>query len=158
MPSIVTNLWFDGQAEEAARFYTELFGGTVGRALPYGPDQPGVEGTTMTVDFEILGMKLTGINGGPQFPFTEAVSLEVQCETQQELDRIWFALVDGGKPGPCGWCKDRYGLSWQITPNLLGALLEDGDPDGINRAMKVVLSTDGQPLNFAAIRAAYDRE
>lgn len=156
MPSIVTNLWFDTQAEEAARFYADLFGGTVGTAVPYGPDQPGPEGTVMTVDFEILGMKLTGINGGPQFPFTEAVSLEVQCETQDELDRIWYALIDGGAPGPCGWCKDKYGLSWQITPGGLAELVEQGDAAAVNRAMQVVLATNEEPLNIAAIRAAYD--
>ncbi|WP_109505617.1 VOC family protein [Nocardioides speluncae] len=154
MSSIVPNLWFDTEAEEAARFYVSALGGKIHNVTHYGPGMPRESGV-MTVEFEVRGQELTGINGGPEFKFTEAVSLEVQCEDQDDLNQVWDALVDGGEPGPCGWLKDRYGLSWQVTPKSLADMTRRGDNEAFARAMAVVLTTNNQPFDIAAIEAAY---
>jgi predicted 3-demethylubiquinone-9 3-methyltransferase (glyoxalase superfamily) len=157
MRPIIPNLWFDTQAEEAARFYVGLFDDSrIVSVVPYGPDTPGPEGSTMVVEFDLMGQRYVGINGGPQFPFTEAVSLEVRCEDQSEIDRIWAALVEGGEPGPCGWLKDRYGLSWQVSSTELEAMLTDPDQEKVNRVTQAFLQVDGEPFDIAALRAAFE--
>lgn len=146
-------IWFDGQAEEAAAFYTSVFDDArILRTLPYSGDSP-MAGTTMLVDFELEGIQFTGLNGGPQFTPDEAISFQVLCQDQAEIDRYWDALVDGGSEQPCGWLKDRFGVSWQVFPTSLYDLLSDGDPDRIERATAAVLSTFGK-LDMAAIEAA----
>src|SRR5919202_107511 len=118
MPRKITpNLWFDTQAEEAAEFYISVFPNSrIVKVMHYTEAGPRPAGTVMTVEFELDGQRFVGINGGPQFEFSEAVSLQVMCETQEEIDYYWERLTEGGEEGPCGWCKDRYGVSWQVTP------------------------------------------
>jgi predicted 3-demethylubiquinone-9 3-methyltransferase (glyoxalase superfamily) len=131
MQKITPNLWFDNQAEEAARFYTSIFKNskikTIARYGDSGAQASGrPKGSVMTVAFEIEGQELVALNGGPHFKFSEAISFIVNCETQKEIDELWAKLTQGGgKPGPCGWLKDRYGLSWQIVPTVLGKLMEN---------------------------------
>ncbi|SOC54329.1 VOC family protein [Ornithinimicrobium cerasi] len=158
MATLSTCLWFDDQAEEAARFYTSVFPNShvVGGA-PYAAETPsGKEvGSVMTVDFELDGRPFTALNGGPQFSFTEAVSLVVRTRGQEETDRYWDALLaDGGEPSMCGWLKDRFGLSWQIVPEELDALLGDPDPERARRAMQVMLTQ--RRIDIAEIRRAID--
>jgi predicted 3-demethylubiquinone-9 3-methyltransferase (glyoxalase superfamily) len=150
---IVTNLWFDGDAEDAARFYTSLFDDSrVVTVTHYPEGSPGEAGKVMTVVFELAGQRFIGINGGPQFHFTEAISLQIECETQAEVDELWERLTDGGEEGPCGWLKDRYGLSWQVTPRGLGELFSDPDPERSKRAMDAMLQM--KKLDLAALQAA----
>lgn len=140
MQKITTNLWFDGQAEEAARFYTSLFDDSrITDVQHYSEVGPGEPGTVMTVTFELAGQQFVAINGGPEFSFTEAISLSVDCADQAEVDRLWARLTEGGEEGPCGWSKDRYGLSWQIVPRQLTDLLSDPDPARSEKAMKAML-------------------
>jgi predicted 3-demethylubiquinone-9 3-methyltransferase (glyoxalase superfamily) len=124
MTQLTTCLWFNGQAEEAAKFYVSLFpDAKLGRVTPRPHNVPG-PGAALTVEFELLGQAFLGLNGGPEFAFTEAVSFQIPCDTQAEIDRYWAALIaDGGQPGPCGWCKDRFGLSWQVVPSMMPRLL-----------------------------------
>ena len=128
---ITTYLWFDGRAQEAADFYTSLFpGSTLGSASYYQADAQQKAGEVLVIEFELLGQRFAILNGGPQFPQTEAVSLQVSCETQEDVDRLWDALIaNGGEAGRCGWCKDRFGVSWQVIPQGLGELLSDPDPE-----------------------------
>lgn len=152
---IVPNLWFDRQAEEAAAHYIAAFGGN-GRILnkiASHPDSPSPQDVPVVVEFELSGQRFVGINGGPQFQFSEAVSLEVRVSGQDELDRLWAALVEGGSDQPCGWLKDKYGLSWQITPSEYYDLLDDGDAAAQDRLMSAVLSTFGK-FDIAALKAA----
>jgi predicted 3-demethylubiquinone-9 3-methyltransferase (glyoxalase superfamily) len=153
---IVPNLWFDTQAEEAAHYYIDVFGsGRVLSVARYPENSPGPAGTVMTVQFEVAGMQLVGINGGPEFTFTEAVSLQVNCEDQAEVDRYWDRLVgDGGEESQCGWLKDKYGLSWQIVPGGMEELFADPDPGRAQRAMQAMLQM--RKLDVAAMRAAAD--
>ncbi|MBX3482954.1 VOC family protein [Phenylobacterium sp.] len=159
MQPFVTCLWFDSEAEEAAAFYTQLFPDSkLGAVTPYASESPGGKkpGDVMTVEFEINGQKFLGLNGGPLFRFDEAISIQVVCADQAEIDRYWDAIVgNGGEEGPCGWCKDRWGLSWQITPEQLPKLLA---PDNPARAKAV---TDAfmqmKKLDIAAIEAAARR-
>ena len=156
MPTIVPNLWFDTQAEQAAEFYLSVFPNSriVGRTR-YPEGAPGEAGTVMTVDFELDGQRFTGINGGPQFPFTEAVSFLIACEDQAEVDRYWDALLDGGgEPGQCGWLEDRYGLSWQVVPNGMEEVFSDPDPTRAQRAVQAMMGMT--KLDLAALRAAAD--
>jgi predicted 3-demethylubiquinone-9 3-methyltransferase (glyoxalase superfamily) len=135
-------LWFDGQAEEAATFYTSLLPDShVDKVWRSPADTPsGPAGMVLTVDFTLRGQRFQGLNGGPEFRFSEAVSFVVECEDQAEVDRLWDALTaDGGEPGPCGWLKDRYGLSWQIVPRDVITLTQDPDPDRSRRAMEAML-------------------
>jgi predicted 3-demethylubiquinone-9 3-methyltransferase (glyoxalase superfamily) len=137
---ITTFLWFDNQAEEAVGLYTSVFDDSrVVDVQRYGAAGPGPAGTVMTMAFELAGQRFTALNGGPQFPFTEAISLSVDCETQEEVDRYWTRLSEGGEEGPCGWLKDRFGLSWQINPRQLGELLGDPDPVKSQRVMEAML-------------------
>lgn len=136
-------LWFDGNAEEAAGFYVTLLPDShVDKVWSSPAETPsGPEGMALTVDFTLAGQKLQGLNGGPQFRFNEAVSFVIDCEDQAEVDRLWDALTaDGGEPGPCGWVKDRFGLSWQIVPRRLDELLNDPDPERARRAMAAMLT------------------
>lgn len=141
MRKITPCLWFDTQAEEAANHYVSIFKNSkILDVSYYGEAGPGTAGTVLTVDFEIDGMEITALNGGPQFTFDEAVSLQVHCESQEEIDEYWSRLSEGGQEGPCGWLKDKYGLSWQIVPTILPELLNDPDPEKSQRAMRAMLS------------------
>jgi predicted 3-demethylubiquinone-9 3-methyltransferase (glyoxalase superfamily) len=134
-------LWFDTQAEQAAEFYTSLFEDSrVVETSRYGEGGPRPAGTAMTVVFELEGLRFTALNGGPEFTFNEAVSFQVSCEGQDEVDRLWDALSEGGEEGPCGWLKDRFGLSWQIIPTALPQLLSQPDPDKAQRVMQAMLA------------------
>ncbi len=137
---IKTFLWFDEQAEEAARFYTSIFKNSrITTVARYGDAGPGPKGSAMTVAFELEGQEFLALNGGPQFKFTEAISLLVTCDSQQEIDELWGKLTAGGEEGQCGWLKDRYGLSWQIVPSALPHLLQDPDPAKSARVMQAML-------------------
>jgi predicted 3-demethylubiquinone-9 3-methyltransferase (glyoxalase superfamily) len=156
---IVPNLWFDREAEQAAQHYIAAFGGN-GRILntvAAHPDSPSPQDVPVVVEFELSGQRLVGINGGPHFPFTEAVSLEVRVSGQEQIDQIWAALSEGGEELPCGWLKDKYGLAWQITPAEYYDLLVKGDDDANARLMSAVLSTVGK-FNIAELKAAYESE
>lgn len=141
MQKITTFLWFDDQAEEAVALYTSLFPNSrVVNVQHYGEAGPGTPGTVMLVDFELDGQRFLALNGGPEFTFTEAISLSVDCESQEEVDRLWGALTaKGGEEGPCGWLKDPYGLSWQITPTRLQELISDPDTTRSQAAVKAML-------------------
>lgn len=155
MTRITPNLWFDTEGKEAAEFYVSVFPDSrITHVSYYGDAGPRPAGTVLTVDFVLDGNPFTAINGGPQFPFTEAVSLLVDCAGQEEVDHYWSRLGEGGQEGPCGWLKDRYGLSWQVVPAVLGELLEDPDPERAQRAMKAMLGM--HKLDVAALRAAAD--
>ncbi|MYW56954.1 MULTISPECIES: VOC family protein [unclassified Streptomyces] len=154
MQKITTNLWFDGQAEEAAAFYTSLFEDArilgVERFTDAGPGEPG---SVVTVTFQLAGQEFVAINGGPEFTFTEAISLSVDCETQEEVDRYWQALTaDGGEEVQCGWLKDKYGLSWQIVPRALVELLASSDREAATRATRAMLEM--KKLDIQALRDA----
>ncbi|MEU8561433.1 VOC family protein [Streptomyces cyaneofuscatus] len=154
MQKITPCLWYDGQAKEAAEHYIAIFGGD-SRILDisyYGEEAPGETGSVLTVSFRLAGQEYMGLNGGPQFPFTEAISLSVDCADQAEVDRLWTALSEGGEEGQCGWLKDRYGVSWQIVPNELPKLLADPDPAKAERTMKAMLSMG--KLDVQALRDA----
>ena len=140
MEKITPFLWFDGQAEEAANFYISIFEDSkIVNITRYGEAGPGPAGSVMTVEFQLEGRNFIALNGGPHFRFTEAISFSVNCETQEEVDRFWEKLSDGGEEGPCGWLKDRYGLSWQVNPVVLGKMLGDPDPGKAQRAMNAML-------------------
>ncbi len=151
---IIPNLWFDTQSEEAAAFYCEVFGGHVVSVTRYTEAGPREAGMVLTVEFEIRGQRFIAINGGPQFTFDEAVSFQVNCETQEEIDHYWAVLSEGGREGQCGWLTDRFGLSWQIAPTGWEELYSDADPARATRAMQAML-TMGK-IDIAALRAAAD--
>ncbi len=133
-------LWFDHQAEEAARFYTSVFKNSkIETVIRYGDAGPGPKGSVMTVAFELEGQKFTALNGGPAFKFTEAVSFVVNCETQQEVDEMWEKLSAGAKEVECGWVKDKYGLSWQVVPTVLFDMMKDQDAERKERVMKAMM-------------------
>ena len=137
---ITTFLWFDNNAEEAANFYVSVFKNSrILNAARYGDLGPGPKGTIMIVDFELDGERFTALNGGPNFKFTEAVSLVVHCKTQEEVDYFWEKLSDGGEKVECGWLKDKFGLSWQITPEILLELIQDPDEQKSQRVMKAMM-------------------
>jgi predicted 3-demethylubiquinone-9 3-methyltransferase (glyoxalase superfamily) len=140
MKAITPCLWFDTEGEEAAEFYTSVFPNSKIREISrYGSAGPRREGMVMTVSFELDGQKFIALNGGPDFTFNEAVSFEVLCENQEEVDRYWDTLSEGGEEGPCGWLKDRFGVSWQIVPARLYELIQDPDPEKSQRAMEAML-------------------
>ena len=149
MQKITPYLWFDGQAEEAAAHYTSIF-----KDARVADVQRMGDGTVMTVTFEIDGQRFVGLNGGPQFAFTEAVSLFVSCQDQAEVDELWDRLTEGGEPGQCGWLKDRYGLSWQIIPTALGELMGDPDPEKAGRVVQAMLGMS--KIDIQGLRDAYD--
>jgi predicted 3-demethylubiquinone-9 3-methyltransferase (glyoxalase superfamily) len=140
MQEITPFLWFDTEGEEAATLYTSLFPNSrILDVTRYGAAGPRPEGTVMTVSFELDGQRFVALNGGPNYTFTEAVSFQIDCETQDEVDLYWSTLSDGGEEGPCGWLKDRFGLSWQVVPRRLGELLADPDPECSQRVMRAML-------------------
>lgn len=148
-------LWFDTQGEEAATFYVGIFENSkVLRVMHYGSAGPRPEGMVMTVLFELDGHQFLALNGGPDFTFNEAISLQVNCDTQEEIDRLWAALSEGGEQGPCGWLKDRFGLSWQIVPTMLDDLIADADQERGQRAMKAMLGMG--KLDIAELQRAAD--
>lgn len=156
MAGIGTCLWFDGQAEEAANFYVGLFPNSrITDVARWGEGGPGEAGTALTVAFELDGRSFRGLNGGPMYKFTEAISFELFFDTQAELDAQWAALTaDGGEESQCGWLKDKYGVSWQLIPAMLTSVLNGPDPEGSQRAMAAMLGM--QKLDIAALQAAYD--
>ena len=157
MPTITPSLWFDDNVEEAIAFYSAIFPNSAVESVErYTEAGPGTPGQVLAATFTLDGQRFIGINGGPQFPFTEAVSFEVRCDTQEEIDRLWAALVEGGKPGPCGWLTDRYGLSWQISSSELVEMITDPDQEKVNRVTQAFLQVDGEPYDLAALRAAFE--
>lgn len=155
MQKIVTHLWFDDQAEEAANFYVSLFEDSqILNVSRYGEGSPGEPGKVMNVVFQLNGQEFIALNGGPEFKFNESISLFVKCEKQEEVDRLWAALTDGGEEQPCGWLKDKYGLSWQIIPNALGELLQDENPERAQRVMEAMLQM--KKIDVSELKAAYD--
>ncbi len=153
MQKITPCLWFDTEAEEAAEHYTSIFKSSrILDVTRYGPAGPGPEGSVMTVSFELHGQRFVALNGGPQFTFDEAISLQVSCESQEEVDELWGKLSEGGEEGQCGWLKDRYGLSWQIIPTRLPELLSDVDPERSQRAMRAMLEM--KKIDIAAMERA----
>jgi predicted 3-demethylubiquinone-9 3-methyltransferase (glyoxalase superfamily) len=152
---ITPNLWFDTEAEQAAEFYTSVFRDSRIVGLTRYPEgAPGPAGTVMTVEFELDGQRFVGINGGPEFTFDEAISLQINCEDQDEVDYYWERLCDGGEEGQCGWLKDRYGLSWQVVPAGMEEAFSDPDPKRAERAMKAMLQM--RKLDVEELRRAAD--
>lgn len=149
MPTITPFLWFDDQAEHAARYYVDLFPGSAIDSVAAAPD-----GTTLVVEFTLLGRPYRAMNGGPGHPHTDAVSFQVDVDTQDELDRIWDALLaDGGSPTMCGWLFDRWGLAWQVTPSMMGELMTgSGDPEANARVFQAMMTM--QKLDIPALQAA----
>ncbi|MEU0807632.1 VOC family protein [Streptomyces sp. NPDC005970] len=156
MQKITTFLWFDNQAEEAANHYTSIFDDSrIVDIQRYGEAGPGEAGTVMTVTFELAGQRFIALNGGPHFTFTEAISLSVDCATQEEVDELWARLGEGGEDGPCGWLKDKYGLSWQIVPRKLTELMSDPDPVKSGQVTKVMLGM--KKIDIQGLVDAYER-
>jgi len=161
MQKITPFLWFDDQAEEAAKFYTSTFKNSkVGKILRYGEEAARVSesgrpvGSVLTIEFEIAGQKFVALNGGPQFKFNESVSFVVNCETQDEVDYFWAKLTShGGEESACGWLKDKYGLSWQITPTVLIDMLHDKDPQKAEQVMKAMLQM--KKIDIEKLKVAY---
>lgn len=149
MQKITTFLWFDDNAMEAVEFYTSVFGDS-----SLVNTMPGPDGGVMGATFKLEGQEFMALNGGPLFTFTPAISLYVACETQEEIDDLWAKLTDGGEEQPCGWLVDRFGVSWQIIPGVLGGLLSDPDPGRAGRAMEAMLKM--KKLDIAALQAAAD--
>jgi predicted 3-demethylubiquinone-9 3-methyltransferase (glyoxalase superfamily) len=153
MKKITPFLWFDKEAEEAMKFYTSIFKNSkVGNVTRYGEAGPGPAGSVLTASFEINGMEFTALNGGPQFKFTEAISFQVPCESQEEVDYYWDSLSEGGQEQQCAWLKDKFGLSWQIVPTILPKLLGDPDRAKANRVMQAMLKM--QKIDIAKLQQA----
>lgn len=152
---VIPNLWFDTEAEEAAAFYVSVFANSrIVNVAHYTDAGPRPAGTVMTVEFELDGQRFVGINGGPEFRFSEAVSFQVDCEGQDDVDYFWDRLSEGGEEGPCGWLKDKYGLSWQVVPTGMDELFSDPDPARAARAMQAMFGM--RKLDVAALQAAAD--
>ena len=155
MQKITPFLWFDNNAEEAMNFYVSVFKNSkIVSVTRYGEGGPGPKGTVMTGTFHLDGQDFMALNGGPHFKFTEAISLFVNCETQQEVDELWEKLSEGGAKSQCGWLKDKYGLSWQIVPKVLGELLNDKDPEKSKRVMEAMLQMT--KLDIKTLKRAYE--
>jgi predicted 3-demethylubiquinone-9 3-methyltransferase (glyoxalase superfamily) len=157
MQKITPFLWFDDNAEEAVNRYISIFKNSrINSVSRFGEAGPGQPGKVMTINFELQGLTLTALNGGPYYKFTEAISLEVDCASQEEVDELWNKLTaDGGEPGQCGWLKDKFGLSWQIVPTAMMELIQGPDPAGSQRAMAAMLKMS--KLDLAALRRAYEQ-
>jgi predicted 3-demethylubiquinone-9 3-methyltransferase (glyoxalase superfamily) len=154
MQKITPCLWFDFKAEEAVHHYLGIFKhGKILETSRYGDAMPELKGKVLVMRFELEGREIMALNGGPQFPFTEAVSLSVDCVDQAEVDHLWDRLCDGGSPGRCGWLKDKFGLSWQIVPRALVRLLNDPDPVKATRVMQAMLPMS--KINIAELERAY---
>ena len=157
MPKQVPCLWFDGQAEEAAQHYTSIFpNSSIGSIARYGPDMPPPmkEGDVLTVSFTLDGQEYLGLNGGPQFRFSEAISFQIMCRDQEEADHYWNRLTEGGEESQCGWLKDKFGLSWQVVPEGWEKMLTDPDKGRVQRAMDAMMGM--KKLDIAALEAAAD--
>jgi len=159
MKQIMPCLWFENQAEEAARFYTSLFKNSKITSITHYPPSPSAAsgrpaGSVMTVNFELNGQEFMGLNGGPEFKFTEAISLTVRCKDQKEIDEFWDNLSRGGTPSVCGWLKDKYGLSWQIVPESMDKMIQDKDPEKSERVMAALMKM--KQLDFKALEDAYE--
>jgi predicted 3-demethylubiquinone-9 3-methyltransferase (glyoxalase superfamily) len=156
MQKITPFLWFDGKAEEAMNFYLSIFKNSkMVSVTRYGEAGPGPKGAVMTATFQLDGQDFVALNGGPQFTFTPAISLFVNCETQQEVDDLWDKLSEGGEKGRCGWLKDKYGLSWQIVPSALGKMLHDKDAEKSKRVVKAMLQMS--KIDVKGLQQAYDQ-
>jgi predicted 3-demethylubiquinone-9 3-methyltransferase (glyoxalase superfamily) len=154
MQKITPFLWFDGKAEEAMTFYTSVFKRSkLVDIMRYGEAGPGPKGSVMAATFELDGQQFMALNGGPLYSFTPAISFFVSCETQDEIDEYWEKLVDGGKPVQCGWLTDKYGVSWQIVPRVLGEMLQDKDPERSSRVMKAMFGM--VKLDIAGLERAF---
>jgi predicted 3-demethylubiquinone-9 3-methyltransferase (glyoxalase superfamily) len=159
MQKITPFFWFDSQAEEAVNFYVSVFKNSkVGNITRYNAEVAKTsgrpEGSVLTIDFQLEGQDFIALNGGPQFKFTEAISFSVDCKTQEEVDEFWAKLSEGGEEGPCGWLKDKFGLSWQIVPTVLTEMLQDKDPEKAGRVTHAMLQM--KKLDIAALRQAYE--
>ena len=156
MQKVTPCLWFDTQGEEAANFYTSVFPNSkILNISRYGEAGPGPEGQALTISFELDGQQFTALNGGPQFTFSEAISFQVSCDSQEEVDRFWDTLSRGGEEGQCGWLKDRFGVSWQIVPAAMGQLLGGPDQQRSQQAMKAMLQM--KKLDIQELQDAYDQ-
>jgi predicted 3-demethylubiquinone-9 3-methyltransferase (glyoxalase superfamily) len=156
MQKITPFLWFDGKAEEAANFYVSIFKNSkVVSVTRFGEAGPGPKGSVMSAIFELNGQVFYALNGGPQFTFTPAISFFVNCETQEEVDELWEKLSAGGEKNRCGWLRDKYGLSWQIVPSILGTLMQDKDPEKSKRVMQAMLKMN--KLEFEGLKRAYEQ-
>ena len=157
MQKITPFLWFNGQAEEAMHFYVSIFKNSkVISVTRYGDAGPGPKGSIMSATFQLEGQTFYALNGGPQYTFTPAISLFVNCEAQAEVDELWEKLLEGGRPSRCGWLQDKYGLSWQIIPSVLGKMLGDKDPKRANRVMQAMLQMD--KIDIKRLQQAYDQK
>jgi predicted 3-demethylubiquinone-9 3-methyltransferase (glyoxalase superfamily) len=157
MQKITPFLWFDGKAEEAAKFYTSIFKNSkIGRISRYGEGGPGPKGAVMSATFELDGQEFIALNGGPQFSFSPAISFFVNCETQEELDDIWEKLCEGGKKNRCGWLQDKFGVSWQVIPTALGKLMSDPDPEKSGRVMRAMLQME--KIDIRGLQQAYENK
>ncbi|HXJ92210.1 MAG TPA: VOC family protein [Terriglobia bacterium] len=157
MPRITPFLWFDTQAEEAAKFYTSIFKNSkITGVARYMEGSPGPVGSVMTVGFELDGQPFTALNGGPIFKFNESVSFVVHCETQEEVDEYWEKLLEGGQESQCGWLKDKFGVSWQIVPDVLIEFLQDKDAEKSKRVMQAMLQM--RKIDIGALKQAYGQE
>lgn len=155
MKKITPFLWFDGKAEEAMNFYTSIFKNSkAGNVTRYGEAGPGPKGSVMIASFELEGLEFTALNGGPNYKFTEAISLYVNCESQEEVDYFWNKLSDGGQIQQCGWLKDKFGVSWQIIPSALPKFLNDSDREKANRVMQAMLQM--KKIEIAKLKQAYE--
>jgi predicted 3-demethylubiquinone-9 3-methyltransferase (glyoxalase superfamily) len=156
MQKITPFLWFDDKAEEAMNLYVSIFKNSKrGRISRYGEAGPGPKGTVMVATFQLEGQEFIALNGGPHFKFTEAISFVVNCETQDEVDAFWEKLSEGGAKGQCGWLKDKYGLSWQIVPTVLGELMSDPDPEKSKRVMQAMLQIT--KIDIKGLKQAYEQ-
>jgi len=157
MQKITPFLWFNGNAEEAANHYISIFKNSrIVSIMRYGEAGPGPKGSVMSANFQLEGQDFIALNGGPQFKFTEAISLFVRCETQEEVDDLWAKLAAPGQKGQCGWIKDKFGLSWQIVPSVLGEMLQDKDAERSGRVMKALMQMD--KLDIGVLKQAYAKQ
>jgi predicted 3-demethylubiquinone-9 3-methyltransferase (glyoxalase superfamily) len=157
MEKITPFLWFDGKAEEAANFYISIFKNSkIVNLMRYGDAGPGPKGTVMSAIFELDGQRFMALNGDPMFTFSPAISFFVNCETQEEVDNLWEKLSEGGEKQRCGWLRDKYGVSWQIIPSVLGQLLQDKDAEKSKRVMNAMLQMD--KIDIKSLKQAYERQ
>jgi predicted 3-demethylubiquinone-9 3-methyltransferase (glyoxalase superfamily) len=155
MQKIITFLWFNDQAEEAVKFYTSIFKNSkIGSVSRYGDEGPGPKGKAIVAEFQLEGQEFRALNGGPEYSFTPAISLMVNCKTQEEVDELWEKLSEGGEEGQCGWLTDKYGLSWQIVPTILGELMLDKDAEKSGRVMQALLQM--RKLDIKKLQQAYE--
>ena len=157
MQKITPFLWFDDKAEEAMNFYNSIFENSkIVNISRYGEAGPGPKGTVMTATFQLDGQEFIALNGGPHFKFTEAISFVINCQTQEEVDHFWEKLSEGGEKSRCGWLKDKYGVSWQVVPTVLGEMLQDTDAEKSKRVMQAMLQMD--KLDMKTLKQAYEQQ